>query len=437
MGNPQAEPNYDSTRVGRLLLGAARALDGGDRARGQHCLRTLAALPALAVDRHLRAILDLAVGSAWENGWQPSDLAYQLRRRFDGRATPILSDAMAAQLRRYCAAAIDPTWSRQLAALDATVWWSDDDRWPADAATRGALTRLELLTRIAEIVAVLITLPAIPPLCPPPGKADAAAGTAHRTAAGDTSDTAGSHARERILRKVRALLAKAESTEYPAEAETLSAQAQQLIAKYTIDEALLAARTREPTMPIGRRIGIDNPYEGPKAALLSVVARANRCRTVWHQELGLVAVLGFAADLDAVELLFTSLLVQATAAISRAGAQRDRLGRSVTRSYRHSFLLAYGCRVGERLAAATTEATAAADDRGGDPLPVLAARRQAVDDAVDRLFGRLVRSRSRPINNASGWHAGRAAADLASLHHRGSLHERSRPPRGLPRSGGR
>jgi hypothetical protein len=45
----------------------------------------------------------------------------------------------------------------------------------------------------------------------------------------------------RMLDRVRALLAKAESTEFPKEAEALSARAQELMARHRIDRALLAA----------------------------------------------------------------------------------------------------------------------------------------------------------------------------------------------------
>ena len=83
---------------------------------------------------------------------------------------------------------------------------------------------------------------------------------------------------------------------------------------------------------------MDNPYESPKATLLHAVAQANRCRSVWQKALGISAVIGFPADLDAVELLFTSLLVQANTAMLREGAKRDACGRSRTRAFRQSFL---------------------------------------------------------------------------------------------------
>src|SRR5262249_11766348 len=119
----------------------------------------------------------------------------------------------------------------------------------------------------------------------------------------------------RILDKVRALLAKAESTGFAEEAEALTAKAQQLMARHSIDEALLAAREGARDEPAGCRVGIDSPYELAKASLLDVVAGANRCRSVWAKSLGFATVIGFQPDLDAVELLYTSLLVQATSAM--------------------------------------------------------------------------------------------------------------------------
>jgi hypothetical protein len=45
---------------------------------------------------------------------------------------------------------------------------------------------------------------------------------------------------------------------------------------------------------------------------------------------------------------------------------------------------------------------------------VLAARAEAVDDALTQLFPRLRTVETR-VSNARGWHAGRLAADAADL----------------------
>jgi hypothetical protein len=93
--------------------------------------------------------------------------------------------------------------------------------------------------------------------------------------------------------------------------------------------------------PTGVRVPVDDPYAGAKSILLSEVAAANRCRAVWSKGLGFSTVLGFDSDLEFVDVLYTSLLVQATSAMVAAGAQVDRSGRSRTRSFRQAFLLAY------------------------------------------------------------------------------------------------
>jgi hypothetical protein len=118
-------------------------------------------------------------------------------------------------------------------------------------------------------------------------------------------------------------------------------------------------------------------------------------------------------------MLFTSLLVQANAAMLRAGAKRDAYGRSRTRAFRQSFLVAYAVRIGERLAGVADEAErkAAAAASGLSLLPVLAARSRAVDDAVDAMFGgSLTHARGTRVTDSEGWYSGRAAADLATLH---------------------
>jgi len=180
---------------------------------------------------------------------------------------------------------------------------------------------------------------------------------------------------------------------------------------------------------VGRRIGIDNPYEAPKAMLLTAVAGANRCRTVWTRDLGYSTAIGFPDDLAAVELLFTSLLVQATTAMVKAGSRTDGYGRSQTRSFRQAFLTAYASRIGQRLSETTGTQTSkvAAEPAGRDLLPVLAARNAAVDQAVTAMFPALSNHRVGSVTNTEGWLSGLSAADRAALHLGGGSLDQRRP----------
>ncbi|GGV37919.1 hypothetical protein GCM10010182_72740 [Actinomadura cremea] len=407
--------------AGELTAAALAALSHGDTDAFRARTSALAGADVpgwpRAVDRCLAERLHRAVATAWERGWQPADVVRYTARRRSPRHARLATDAVAAELRAYSAATVDERWHEQLAGLDARIWWGDDagyaDRWCA----REDVDRTTFVGCTAELVHLLEGLPRLARIGPPPGSAPREV-PRHRARDVD----------QRMLGRVRALLAKAESTEFPEEAEALSARAQELIARHSIDHALLDAESGDVAGPAGCRVPVDSPYDAPKAVLLTVVADANHCRAVWHRELGFSTVLGFPADLAAVEMLFTSLLVQATSAMVHAGPRRDARGRSRTRSFRHAFLNAYAARIGERLrdaaggVAERAAAERAATGAGGrDPLPVLAARDGAVDRTVETMFPNLARGRAGSVSNLEGWAAGRAAADLASLNGRSEV----------------
>jgi hypothetical protein len=133
---------------------------------------------------------------------------------------------------------------------------------------------------------------------------------------------------------------------------------------------------------------------------------------VWNSEFGFSTVVGFEADLDAVELLYTSLLVQGTSAMTRAEAAQRAGGRKRTKSFRQSFLTAYASRLGTRLAEATEHVV---EEAAGSLLPVLAARDVAVTDRAEQMFPRTTSTRVRGVTDLAGWEHGTAAADRASV----------------------
>jgi len=265
-------------------------------------------------------------------------------------------------------------------------------------AERERTDRLGAVLVVIEVLALLAWLPALPKL---------------RAAARTRTGVDG-----RMLERVRALLAKAESTTFPEEAEALSAKAQELMARHAIDRALLDSGPGNGGGPGGRRLGVDDPYAGPKSLLLAVVADANSCRAVWTPDLGFSTVFGDDVDLDIVEVLFTSLLCQATTAMAAAGSARAGAPgrRARSRSFRQSFLVAYATRIGARLREATDAATdEAAEVHGRERLlPVLAARTTAADAAAHAAFPHIERKGFSAYDGA-GWAAGAAAADLVSL----------------------
>ncbi|MFF1835098.1 DUF2786 domain-containing protein [Streptomyces sp. NPDC058231] len=330
------------------------------------------------------------VRRAWERGWQPADVVRIVRRELGESAAGLAADLIIPETGRY--EQLPPRWRSQLDELPAPPPRNRPDRFLYASALLG-LYRL------------LLRLPAIEPVGPPPG-------------AGHRLHLPPAHDEPRMLTRIRALLAKAEATGFPEEAEALTTKAQELMARHSIDEALLAARTHSKAAPGACRIGVDAPYETAKAILLDAVASANRCRAVWNSDLGFSTVVGFEPDLEAVELLYTSLLVQGTAAMAKAEAGQRAGGRKRTKTFRQSFLMAYVHRLGARLASDTARVTAASASDGAadsDLLPVLAARDVAVTDAADRMFPETTSTRVRGVTDGEGWAHGTAAADRARM----------------------
>ncbi|MDQ1017385.1 DUF2786 domain-containing protein [Streptomyces afghaniensis] len=322
------------------------------------------------------------VAAAWRRGWQPADVVRIVRRELDDVHVLLV----AALIRRQSPhdRPRGRRWNAQLAEL------------PADAPPR--TDRFSYATAVLELYRLLLRLPALESL---DGTFDESPG-APRT-------------ESRMLGRIRALLAKAEATGFPEEAEALSAKAQELMARHSVDEALLAARAPSPETPGACRIGVEPPYEQAKAVLLDAVAAANHCRAVWNEPLGFSTVVGFETDLEAVELLYTSLLVQATTAMTKAEAAQRAAGRKRTKTFRQSFLAAYAHRIGTRLAAAAEAQVTQ------DLLPVLASRDVAVTGRLDRLFPETTTTRLRGVRDAAGWTEGAQAADRAQVDHRPPL----------------
>ncbi|MFE1557894.1 DUF2786 domain-containing protein [Streptomyces sp. NPDC058734] len=344
-----------------------------------------------AVGRELLARGEAYVRQAWERGWQPADVLRLVRRDLDAVHLAVAGDVIAAEARRY--ARLPERWGA------AEVWWPADEEYAEGLARRERADRFTLATAVLELFRLLVRLPSIEPVGPVPGDP-----------AGDLAEHA--HIEPRMLGRIRALLAKAEATTYPEEAEALSAKAQELMARHTVDEALLAVRGGGPAqVPGACRIGVEPPYEEAKAVLLDAVATANRCRAVWNSAFEFSTVVGFESDLEAVELLYTSLLVQGTAAMTRAEAAQRAGGRKRTKTFRQSFLLAYASRLGRRLAE-TAEHTAT---EAPDYLPALVARDVAVGARADEMFPRTTTTRLRGATDHAGWEDGTAAADAAHV----------------------
>src|SRR5262245_6483837 len=177
---------------------------------------------------------------------------------------------------------------------------------------------------------------------------------------------------DQMLAKIRKLLAKAEDPAATTdEAETYNAKATELMASYGIDRALLAAADPDSDIVGDRVVVLDAPYARDKASLLSGIAHELRCRSVLRtrypggaKELS-VHLFGYDSDLLRTDVLFTSLLVQASFGMARMPVP---VGESLA-AYRRSWLAGFTNAVVRRLAAAETKAADDAEREAGAGAP--------------------------------------------------------------------
>lgn len=211
------------------------------------------------------------------------------------------------------------------------------------------------------------------------------------------------------LAKIRALLAKAESTTFEAEAATYIAKAQELMLRYSVDEAMLAKADGQ-----ARPEPILVTFEGRSQKWWQLLANAAAdgagCKVVmtgvrigpgnirWTAKIA-----GLPADIEWAQMLLTSLLLQLESGVRRDGAG---LGRTWANSYR----LGYASRLRSRLAEARLAARRRAEGDTDGAALVFAGN----DRDIDGLLGRSKVSKVR-MSADHGYHAGSSAANHANL----------------------
>jgi hypothetical protein len=228
------------------------------------------------------------------------------------------------------------------------------------------------------------------------------------------------------LATVRKLLAKAERAATAAESESYTAKAVELMARHGIDAALLAAADPGSDAIGPLRIAMQDPYSAGKARLLGWTAAALGCRWVlhgaWGGKVAAVTVFGHASDRERVEVLYTSLLLQATAQLVRVRPPRP--GESVA-AYRRSWLEGFAAQIHRRLVEAEERAAGHATSRApAGSLPgvavVLADRRRRVAEQFAATYPRLATLRPSVLSG-SGRAAGALAGQRADLGGGGGL----------------
>ena len=216
---------------------------------------------------------------------------------------------------------------------------------------------------------------------------------------------------DKMLALIAALLRQAEGTNNPHEAEAFMAAAQRLATMTSIDLAVARAHAASRTaaqVPAQRTITIGEPgSRGLRTyvQLFAVIAAANDVRCDVASNSTFVYAYGFAEDIDASHALYASLVIQMVRSCDAylvTGAHRP----TPTITARLNFQLAFGTRIGQRLAEARDQVRLeVAESRAAAPGTALALRNKEVE----------LREHYRGQSKARGtWRASSASAGYSS-----------------------
>lgn len=237
--------------------------------------------------------------------------------------------------------------------------------------------------------------------------------------------------------KIRKLLLKAESTT-PEEAELLFAKAQELMSKYAIDEAMLAAsdKANHRADPIVWdefvTVGI---YRHALYMIDYYVLLVNDCKPIelsgrpWrevdgkvYKETRVLRAVGHKSDVNTAKILATSLKLQCMRAESAWWNEHKDLYRGQSAGKQHQarrgFMLAFGAATFTRMKAAADRAKAAANTEHGASSVALVLRDKAmiVASEFEREYPKVRKSTSRlSQGDAFARGKGREAGQRADL----------------------
>lgn len=249
---------------------------------------------------------------------------------------------------------------------------------------------------------------------------------------------------EKYAEKIAGLLRKAESTT-PEEAETLVEKAQELMAKYAIEQAMVDAKrgvVREKV--VEKRVVYGGSYSHAHYELGSVIAVVNDCRVLRSKTKNqhTLYVIGFESDVDRAIMLDTSLQIQmevALRAARRSGAVRSEYWMTAmdkfkeNRTFKFGFADGVAVRLHRAKQAGRDEYVRDTGEAGvTDSMAlVVRSRRDQVNDWVDKTYGQLRSGRHTRLSSGSGsahsaGHAAGMSADTGSAGRVGQRRELSR-----------
>jgi hypothetical protein len=225
---------------------------------------------------------------------------------------------------------------------------------------------------------------------------------------------------EKVIDRIRALLAKAERTDFEQESEAFLAKATELMARYRVDEAVLVAAGKAADDPVDRTVLTLTKWHVPKGSLAIALGEALDCHLAWaaagRGQARKLAVIGHLSDLETFTALFTSLEIQLDRELHKVKGYSTGETRAMRSSFAQGWVSTVSQRISEHHASVMDEAVASSADSTSVAL-VLADRQDVVAAKYEEFYGRKPRysKRRRSYGHSGSYGAGASAGHRADI----------------------
>lgn len=244
---------------------------------------------------------------------------------------------------------------------------------------------------------------------------------------------------EKAMRRVRGLLAKAEDTDFPEEAEALTAKAIELMAEHGINRRMLDAKYKVERIMKRHYITVTGAYMPQLRTLLGQLATAMGVYCTYNVDPAMqkqyrddyrewlygggygkkpiapprnyVSLYGFDTDIERVEMLFTSLSLQSVVALKKT-VKPDWFS-GTTRSWKTSYFTGWVYRVAQRVKEA--EQGAVEEVESSTALVLVNPYAQAEQFALGELGRKPKKGFTPTVRSATAFHEGQDEAERADI----------------------
>jgi hypothetical protein len=228
---------------------------------------------------------------------------------------------------------------------------------------------------------------------------------------------------EKVISKVRKLLAKAEGTDNQEEADAFFAKAEEIMLANALDEALIRHKTGQASFEVGvEEVEFAGIFRSMQLNATSWIAQGFgfKCTKTKRGTVDVLKVYGVVSELKEAMTIITSLQIQCARAMKRFEREykddRPWAGKQQLYVARRSFIMGYGEVAGARIKASRQRIIDEIVKTDDSLLPVLRDTSSAIEEFIQNMYPNLRKGRRSRIGvDNRGYGAGGDSAMTADI----------------------